>query len=54
MRRLIEWFFSLFISKQKIEEFKAEEAKRLRKEYTEYQNKVYFNKLSKNATKKRL
>lgn len=54
MRKLIEWFFSLFINKKSIEELRIEEAKRLRKEYTEYQNKVYFNKLSKNATKKRL
>ena len=54
MRKLIEWFFSLFIDKLKVEEFRKEEAKRLRKEYTEYQNKVYFNKLRKSATKKRL
>lgn len=54
MRKLIEWFFSLFISKVTLEEFRKEEYKRLRKEYTEYQNKVYFNKLSKSATKKRL
>lgn len=54
MRRLIEWFFSLFISKQSIEELRIEEVKRLRKEYTDYKNKVYFNKLRKSATKKRL
>ena len=54
MRKLIEWFFSLFISKHTLEEFRKEEAKRLRKEYTDYKNKVYFNKLSKSATKKRL
>ena len=45
MRKLIEWFFSLFINKKSIEELRIEEAKRLRKEYTEYKNKVYFNKL---------
>jgi len=53
MSRLVEWFFSLFISKQSIEELRIEESKKLRKEYTDYKNKVYFNKLSKNATKKR-
>jgi hypothetical protein len=54
MRKLIEWFFSLFINKSSIEELRIEESKKLRKEYTDYKNKVYFNKLSKNATKKRL
>jgi len=54
MRRLIEWFFSLFISKSKIEALKKEAAKELGREYLEYKNKVYFNKLSRNATKKRL
>jgi hypothetical protein len=53
MRRLIEWFFSLFIDKSKIEAVKKEAAKELGREYLEYKNKVYFNKLSKNATKKR-
>jgi hypothetical protein len=54
MRRIIEWFFSLFINKSKIEALKKEAAKELGREYLEYKNKVYFNKLSKNATKKRL
>lgn len=45
MRKLIEWFFSLFIDKSKIEQLKKEEANKLRKELIEYQNKVYFNKL---------
>ena len=47
MSRLVEWFFSLFISKHTLEEFRKEEAKRLRKEYTDYKNKVYFDKLRK-------
>lgn len=54
MSRLVEWFFSLFVDKSKIEVLRKEAAKELGKEYLEYQNKVYFNKLSKNATKKRL
>ena len=54
MSRFIEWFFSLFIDKSKIEILKKEAAKELGKEYLEYQNKVYFNKLKKSATKKRL
>ncbi len=54
MRKVIEWFFSLFISKSKIEEFKELEANKMREELLEYKNKVYFNKLSRNATKKRL
>jgi hypothetical protein len=54
MRKLIEWFFSLFIGKSKIEILKKEATEELRKELLEYQNKTYFNKLSKNATKKRL
>jgi len=54
MRKLVEWFFSLFIDKSKLEELKKEAACELKKEYIEYQNKVYFNKLRKNATKKRL
>jgi len=45
MRRLIEWFFSLFIDKSKIEALKKEAAKELGREYLEYKNKVYFNKL---------
>lgn len=47
MRRLIEWFFSLFISNADIKEFKKEELERLRKEYTQYKNKQYINKLRK-------
>ena len=54
MRRIIEWFFSLFIDKSKIEALKKEASCDLRKELLEYKNKTYFNKLSKNATKKRL
>jgi hypothetical protein len=54
MSRLVEWFFSLFIDKHKIDILRKEAAEELKKEYLEYQNKVYFNKLSKNATKKRL
>ena len=54
MRRLIEWFFSLFISKSKIDEVRKEASCDLKKEYTKYQNEVYFNKLRKSATKKRL
>jgi hypothetical protein len=54
MIRLVEWFFSLFIDKSKMYIIKKEAAKELGREYLEYQNKVYFNKLSKNATKKRL
>ena len=45
MRRLIEWIFSLFIDKAKIETLKKEATKELGREYLEYQNKVYFNKL---------
>jgi hypothetical protein len=47
MRKLIEWFFSLFISKSKIEALKKEEADKLRSEILDYKNKVYFNKLRK-------
>lgn len=47
MRRIIEWFFSLFISESDIKEFKKEELARLRKEYTDYKNKQYLNKLRK-------
>ena len=54
MSRLVEWFFSLFIDKSKIDIIRKEATEELKKEYTEYQNKVYFNKLRKNATKKRL
>ena len=54
MRKLIERFFSLFISKKSIEELRMEESNRLRKEYLDYQNAKYLNKLRKNATKKRL
>jgi len=54
MNKLVEWFFSLFISKDKIELVRKEASCDLRKELLEYQNKEYFNKLSKNATKKRL
>jgi len=45
MSRLVEWFFSLFIDKSKIEALKKEAAKELGREYLEYKNKVYFNKL---------
>jgi hypothetical protein len=54
MRRLVEWFFSLFISKSKIDIVRKEASCDLKKEYTKYQNEVYFNKLRKSATKKRL
>ena len=54
MSRLVEWFFSLFIDKSKIEILRKEATEELKKEYLEYQNKVYFNKLKKSATKKRL
>ncbi len=54
MSRLVEWFFSLFISKSKIDEVRKEASNDLRKELLDYQNKAYFNKLSKNATKKGL
>ena len=54
MRRLVEWFFSLFISKSKIDIVRKEASNDLRKELLEYKNKTYFNKLSKNATKKRI
>ena len=47
MRKLIEWFFSLFIDKSKIESLKKEASNELRNELLEYQNKVYFNKLRK-------
>lgn len=47
MRKLIEWFFSLFIDKSKIEALKKEASNELRNELLEYQNKVYFNKLRK-------
>ena len=45
MRKLIEWFFSLFIDKSKVEAFKKEEADKLRSELLDYKNKVYLNKL---------
>ena len=45
MKRLIEWFFSLFIDKAKIEALKKEASNELRSELLEYKNKVYFNKL---------
>ena len=45
MSKLIEWFFSLFINKSKIEALKKEASNELRNELLEYQNKVYFNKL---------
>jgi hypothetical protein len=45
MRKLIEWFFSLFIDKSKVEALKKEASNELRNELLEYQNKVYFNKL---------
>jgi hypothetical protein len=45
MRKLIEWFFSLFINKSKLEALKKEASNELRNELLEYQNKVYFNKL---------
>jgi len=54
MSKLVEWFFSLFIDKSKIDILRKEASDDLRKELLEYQNKAYFNKLSKNATKKRL
>jgi hypothetical protein len=54
MSRLVEWFFSLFISKSKIDIVRKEASNDLKKEYTKYQNEVYFNKLRKSATKKRL
>ena len=54
MRKLIEWFFSLLIDNAKVEAFKKEEAEKLRKEYLDYQNAKYLNKLRKNATKKRI
>lgn len=47
MRKLIEWFFYLFIDKSKIQELKKEASNELRSELLEYQNKVYFNKLRK-------
>jgi hypothetical protein len=47
MRRLIEWFFSLFVSNADIKEFTKEELERLSKEYTDYKNKQYINKLRK-------
>ena len=47
MRKLIEWFFSLFIDKSKLEALKKEASNELRNELLEYQNKVYFNKLRK-------
>jgi hypothetical protein len=45
MRKLIEWFFSLFIDKSKIEALKKEASNELRSELLDYKNKVYFNKL---------
>ena len=45
MRKLIEWFFSLFIYKSKVEALKKEASNELRNELLEYKNKVYFNKL---------
>lgn len=45
MSKLIEWFFSLFINKSKIEALKKEASNELRNELLQYQNKVYFNKL---------
>ena len=47
MRKLIEWFFSLFIDKSKIEALKKEQADKLRSELLDYKNKVYLNKLRK-------
>lgn len=47
MRNIIEWFFSLFISKSEIKEFRKEELAKLRKEYTEYKNKEYLSRLKK-------
>ena len=47
MSRLVEWFFSLFIDKSKMDIIRKEASEELKKEYTEYQNKVYFNKLRK-------
>ena len=47
MRKLIEWFFSLFIDKSKIEDLKKEASNELRSELLDYKNKVYFNKLRK-------
>jgi hypothetical protein len=54
MSRLVEWFFSLFIDKSKIEILRKEASEELKKEYIEYKNKVYFNKLRKSANKKGL
>jgi hypothetical protein len=45
MSRLVEWFFSLFISKSKTDEVRKKASCDLKKEYTKYQNEVYFNKL---------
>ena len=47
MRKLIEWFFSLFVDKSKIEALKKEASNELRSELLDYKNKVYFNKLRK-------
>jgi len=54
MRRLIEKFISLFINQEKLDIIKKEALADTEKAILEFKNKTYFDKLSKNANKKRI
>lgn len=54
MRKLIEKFISLFINQDKLDAIKKEALADTEKAIVEFKNKAYFDKLSKNATKKRI
>jgi hypothetical protein len=46
MRKIVEWFFSFFISKEAMEAEKESALRNIKKELRDYKNKTYFNKLA--------